>query len=520
MPTTIDVQLQRPFTLQERACGRLVVWLLAATASRAGRGVGVQELAAQVASSAALPMAVSRLFATLDAHGVAVGWGDDATLAPATLPLRGRARGPFWLAPQTARQLRFRMGPRSATADELARFVGLAASPLRSPAAAAHPMAVDDLDRWYALLDARQRSEEGSGRRPTPLQPLGELRLAPHERLARAWAGFFRARQARRAGELGEARRALRALVRELQPGADARERVALALARIGLVWCDHQARRLAAAEAGLRQLSLEAEGEGGALWRINSRIACEFHNLRALVVRARLVDGGFATARRAMVLQVLGDLRAALICAVESDAFTLLESVAANLGYTLWLLEPWLPLDMARHGLRLEALRWMLLSEWLCQRHGLAGGSPWNLINVCRVARGAGHGAAHAPAPPLPLARVRESLGTTASLLGVPARVPDWVDLTVGLADNAIAADSDYTPVQQVAALVEHAWQLALAQRWREFERYRSAALARLPRLAAADRRFFRSEIEGAAIGSVLPPRSEPADGRRSRGD
>ncbi len=511
MPSiTIDVQLQRPFAVGHLDTSRLAVWLLAAIAWRAGRPgdqgvVGAQELAAQLGSATALPMALSRLFALLRPLDLELGWGADRRLSPVTLPLRGRSRGPFWMTPPALARLRFCMGEREASAAELERFVGLAAGPAPVGQAKAGALAepvfgADDLDRWYALLDARQRSEEAGLRTAPTINALADLRLAPHERLARAWSLFFAARNARRTGELGGARRALRALARELGGSTDPREQVALALARIGLVWCDHQARRLTSAEAGLRQLSLEAKGPDGAVWRVNSRIACEFHNLRALVLRAQVVEGRVAaSARPAVVRRVVADLREALICAVESDAFTLLESVAANLGYTLWLLEPWLPPEAARRGTRMEAVRWILLSEWLCQRHGLAAGSPWNLINVCRVARGAGQRAGQAPKPALALAQVRDKVGATASLLGPPARVRDWIDLSATLADNALASDTDYTPMQQVAALVEHAWQLAGAGRWAEFARCRDAVLALLPRLAASDRRFFRGEIDGA---------------------
>lgn len=507
-PRFIDVQLRQPFSIDQQRCSRLVVWLLAATASGAQRGsvVSAQALAAQVGSAAALPMAVSRTFAHLSRCGIALGWGSDVAQDPATLSLHGRIRGPFWLPLPVARRLRFFVGERPATAEEVARLVGaseaastLAAAGVAGPASSD----VSDLDRWYTLLDARQRSEEGTrGGAGASTHWLHEQRYASHERLARAWTRFHAARQARRAGDVAQARRGLQALVRELRPAVGERELAALALARIGLVWCDHQARRLTAAEAGLEALSLEAQRDGGAVWRMNSRIACEFHNLRALIVRARLLEGGPAPADRpALVRGVLADVRTALICAVESDAFTLLESVAGNLGYTLWLLEAWLPPEVARHGTRIEALRWMLLSEWLCQRHGLAAGSPWNLINVCRVARGAGHAADHPGVPPLALSRVRDSLGVTAGLLGPPAQVRQWADVTAALAATARAADSDYTPLQQVAALVEHAWQLAgVAGRGAELTRLRVEVLTRLPRLAGVDRRFFRHEIDTAA--------------------
>ncbi|SFN41097.1 hypothetical protein [Variovorax sp. OV329] len=508
---TIEVQLQRPFSVGGTPVGRVCAWLLAAIAWRSREGgqgsglVSAHEVAAQLQSPSALPMALTRLFASLQPLDLALGWGSDPDAHPGTLALRGRSRGPFWLDAACLARLRFRMGEQDATPADLERFVGLARAQRAGSAAAEipHPGVPDDLDRWYALLDARQRSEEeGGARHARSMQSLAELRLAPHERLARAWSRFYAARSGRRAGDVEAARRGLRTLVREMGAHpADPREQVALALARIGLVWCDHQSRRLARAEAGLRALSLEAQRPGGAVWRVNSRIACEFHNLRALVMRARLVEGAVpVSARPEAVRGVLADLREALICATESDAFTLLESVAANLGYTLWLLEAWLPPEVARQGTRLEAIRWILLGEWLCQRHGLAAGSPWNLINVCRVARGAGQTPDADSAPALALARVREKVGVTAALLGPPGQVRDWIDLSAMLAESALAARTEYTPAQQAAALVEHGWQLAGAARRADFARCREQALRRLPGLVAMDQRFFRRELERAA--------------------
>ena len=494
----IDIRLDRPFAVGATPCSRLTVWLLAITSLRRAGGarqVGLAELTTQLRSPQALPMAVSRVFAALGRAGIRLGWGDDVSLDPDTLPLHGRARGPFWLPPGEAGRLRFLLRSAPATAAELRRFVGLAG--LAGPAGGgAGGGSLHDLDRWYELLDVRQRAEEGTAA-PGDAMAVRRLALAAAgPELSSAWAHLISARQARRAGDIAAARASLTALVRRVPHGHSPRHLAAHTLARIGLAWCDHQDRRLGAAMRRLQQLTQEIRTADGAAWLHNPRVACEFFNLRALVARARLLEKPPAAGASPQVGEVFDDLRQALICAVETDAFTLLESVAANLGYTLWLLEPWLPPGLAGRGGRLEAVGWVLLSEWLCQRHGLAAGSPWNLINICRVARGAGRTVGPGAAAGFSLAELRSAVGPMASVLGVAQTVRDWIDLSATLADAAQRPGSGHSPLQRCAAHVEHLWRLAAAGRWKDARRQQAAIEALLPGLAGSDRKFFRAEL------------------------
>ncbi len=503
-PDPIDVRLDRPFAVGGRPCSRLTVWLLAITSLRSASSsphVGLAEMTTQLRSPQALPMAVSRAFAALGQAGIRLGWGEDVSLDPDTLSLHGRSRGPFWLPPGEAGRLRFLLRSAPVAPAELRRFLGLAGQ--AGPAGGGAGASLHDLDRWYELLDVRQRAEEGTAAPGDAMVVRRLARAAAGPDLSSAWAQLISARQARRAGDIAAARASLNALVRRVPRGHSPRHLAAHTLARIGLAWCDHQDRRLGAAVRRLQQLTQETRSAEGAAWLHNPRVACEFFNLRALVARARLLEKPPVAGVSPKAGEVFDDLRQALVCAVETDAFTLLESVAANLGYTLWLLEPWLPPGLAGRGGRLEAVRWMLLSEWLCQRHGLAAGSPWNLINICRVARGAGRAVGPGTAAGFSLAELRSAVGPMASVLGVAQTVRDWIDLSATLADAAQRPGSGHSPLQRCAAHVEHLWRLAAAGRWKDARRQQAAIEALLPGLAGSDRKFFRAELQAVGLPS-----------------
>ncbi len=516
----MQVRIDRPFAIDGKPCARLVVWLLAAVVHRRRLGgaappvVQASELRAQISRPGGLAMALSRAFAVLAHHGIELGWGQRTDLPVASLPLRGRVHGPFWIPADEADRLHFVTQRGPARADDLARFLGWpegqGGATLAGPAC--EPL---DLPAWYGLIDARQAVEEGrydpatadapaAAMRAEPGPVLLEIGLGARGSLARQWALFMSAQQARRHNEVARARRLLEAALAVPAPGGGHREQAVVMLCELGLLWCDYQTRDFDTVAAGLSRFE-QHWGRGvtaphAVAWH-NPRVDCEFHNLRALWLRATL-DAAPSAQRAPMAEQILADLHRALVCALEADAFTLLESVAANLGYTLWLLEPLLPAALAHSGNRLEAIRWILLSEWLCQRHGLAGGSAWNLISVCRVARGAGRSPARAQRPAhdsvarLSLGQVREAAGHTAVLLGAPRQVRRWSDVTASLAETAAAPLSPLPALQRCAAWVEHAWCLADESRFAQAEPWLARIEAALPQLVRKDRSFFTTEL------------------------
>ena len=88
-----------------------------------------------------------------------------------------------------------------------------------------------------------------------------------------------------------------------------------------------------------------------------------------------------------------------------------------------------------------------------------------------------------------------------TASVRGAPVGFL-WLDdrlpePAIGIAELDVLPEHGRQGIG--AALLEHAWQLAGAGRWTDFERCRAVLLTLLPRLAPMDRRFFQREIEGA---------------------
>lgn len=521
------VRIDRPFAIDGVPCARLVAWLLAATVHRLRQGgvmppvVHVDAVRQQISRPGGLAMALSRAFAVLAQHGIELGWGPRTELAVASLPVRGRVHGPFWIRDDQAERLGFVTGRGPAGEEDLARFLGWSAgqgSTLRPDTAwdaQGEPEEPLDLPAWYGLIDARQAIEErlydpaaaddpAASARAEPGSMLLEIGLGARGGLARQWALFVSAQQARRHNDVARARRLLEAaLALPATPGGPRGQAVVM-LCELGLLWCDYQARDFSAVAVGLARF--ERHGGRNALsphalaWP-NPRVACEFHNLRALWMRATL-DAAPAPQRAQRAARILADLHRALVCALEADAFTLLESVAANLGYTLWLLEPVLPAALAHSGSRLEAIRWILLSEWLCQRHGLAGGSAWNLISVCRVARGAGRAPArarrlaHDSVARLSLAQVREAAGHTAALLGAPRQVRRWSDVTAALAETAATPGSPLPPLQRCAAWVEHAWSLADESRLAQAEPWMARIEGALGQLVRKDRSFFTAEL------------------------
>ncbi len=436
-------------------------------------------------------MAVSRAFADFARSGVPVGWGSDSTIDPASLATRGRSNGPFWIHPAAARRLQFHIGGVRAPEASLKAFAGLASTSVHAGEEA--PL---DLDAWFTIVGWRQAGEErryeGSSLVPGNVQEVATS-LNGRDHLAHLWGLFFAAQQARKQGNIAGARQMLLDVLKTRWPQKDARAQSLRQLCVLAHLWCDYQDRRHAEVAAGIARFERH---EGLA----NPRIGAEFYNLRALWRRALI--GDTPPERQADEARaVLRDLQSALACALETDAFTLIESIASNLGYSLWLIEPHLPGTEAGSRIRLEAVRWILLAEWLCQRHGLAGGSNWNLVSVCRVARGAGRESTRSwhemmAAQPLPIETIRERAGPYAALLGSPIHVRRWSDLTAELVAAARTSGLALPPLQKAATWLEHAWWLAAEGNLKASAKAIQELDATLQKLVAKDRVFFRQEL------------------------
>ncbi len=507
MSDPVIVDISRPFSINGQSCARFTAWLLAAVATRAGVGaVERSEAAAQVARPGGLAMAISRAFVDFARSGVPVGWGVDCAADPGSLATRGRSQGPFWIHPVAARRLRFHAGATRATDAALKAFVGRV-DPCTQGVGAA-PL---DLDAWFQIVGWRQAAEERRYEDRSPVTPDGpQVAFAVHGRddLAHRWGVFLAAQQIRKQGHTDRARAMLRGALDAPWPSRDPRAQTLRQLCALAHLWCNYQDRLYADVGAGIAAFE---RGEGIA----NPRIGSEFYNLRALWRRS-LIDKVPGDRQADEARAVIQDLQSALACALEADAFTLIESIASNLGYSLWLIEPHLPPAERGARSRLEAIRWILLAEWLCQRHGLAGGSNWNLVSVCRVARGAGRAptrswGAIAAASALSIETIRANAGPYGSLLGSPTHVKRWSHLTTGLVAGARASGLAMPPLQRAATWLEHAWWLAAEGDWKGSLKAITELEAMLQDLVAKDRVFFRQELRALKPGLDGSTRRRP---------
>ena len=293
-------------------------------------------------------------------------------------------------------------------------------------------------------------------------------------------------------------------------------------MSEIGLAWCDHQDNRSTAALMRLEQMSDRFEGDAASL-RLSSRLAAEYFNLRALARRALLLGASHEQPEQDAV-QVLRDMQLALVCAVETDSLTLMEAVASNLGYSLWLLAPSLQQRVGADAGRRLAVRWILTGEALARRHGLGSGSYWNIIYICRIARGAVVGAADMDEATQSESQIdwRSRIWSLADLraelahdegdasdpavrelhalceLLLPPSLPDWFALTGRMlgAVSEDAGDPTISPIQRCAAMLEHLWQLVLHDRAKEAAELRRKLESQLAALQVAQRKYFRADL------------------------
>ena len=502
-------------------------------------------------------MAISRAFAQLDRAGIAVGWGNDLQSPIHHRSRHGRVHGPFWIEARQAARLTFTLAGKPVRVERWLRQWQRQCEPqVQAPARDSVDLP-GRLGTWLQILVLRQLAEEGrmSARQTQhayadlvpPTTPLPPLNRGPRANGPRddtgLWALMLQARYARLGNEVDQARRLYGSLLRRCQramPGPPThlhRLDIVRALAGIGIAWCDQQSNRSLSAWRRLQSLSpsFEPGPEPAALW-LSSRLAGEYFNLRAIVRRALILDG-HAPISEDSATAIVQDFELALRCAIESDSLTLMEAVASNLGFTLWLLSRPLQASFGPEDGRFQAVRWILVGEALCNRHGIGSGSYWNIIYLCRIARGSSAGsiagnasdpAEHRPpsarvrAQPaylntlrqrvVPLQALRQRLAQDAAApqlqalcdLLLPPPMKDWQMLTDRLLTTVLDEGDAVKPVQRCAAMLENLWQLTLARRIDEAAVLRRRLKASLPVLPTGQRRYFLHELGLMPLGQA----------------
>jgi hypothetical protein len=354
--------------------------------------VPASAIQARFPGSANLRMLVSRAFRDFSAWGIEIGWGHLRDVPVALLNAASRSKGPFWITAAQARRLRLRVQGKALTHDMLVRFLGLSKT-VRSDAV---QYLMQDVTYWNHLTQAMRLAQDGMPQ-SSGVHEAGSFRAAQHSALddfQRALAMLKESLAWRRHGQVKRSQEALSRLARLLEPPAFGAAMPTLsAMAFVARAWNSYTRGDATQSHAELDRLAADQELEP--VIRYNPRVRFEYLNLRALLHRGTALDvkNTGQALRTQAAEQTISALSEALQAAYEADSVEAAQDVAANIGWTLWLcweqrLLTALQAQDAR-TVQAQALRWLGLSEWICDRFGVGGSSAWNTVFVLRIARG-----------------------------------------------------------------------------------------------------------------------------------
>lgn len=513
MNTTTLIELTAPQAVNGRRAAYQSLWLLvrlyhAARDEAATDVVRLAELRQQFTDARSLRMFISRAFRDFLRWGIQVGWGEDVDSDPRFLNPDRRSQGPFWLPPAEAEKIACVVDGAAATRDDLLRFLNIRSKPVPAETSAM-PMPADFWMR-YALAQQNLRQGQllatmaelaGADRNPGALAGFKDAARMAVSRSQHALAALGEAQVWRRLDDLEAARKTLSQLRRLLKEAGPDEGGYLDAMEQILTAWCAYSQRDVALTEALLAAMR-DIEPRASVV-RYHPRIRFEWHNLMALVRRAHALNDRNSPVRRQAASESMAHFASALDAAFEIGSFDAAQQVAANVGMATWLFasEGLVPGTDAMSA-RPEALRWLLLSEWLSQRSGTSGQSAWNAIYLMRIARGhcdAGERpalAAFRSQQPLQPADMAGYLDASADFrIGAPP-VSDWLSL----ADRLLAAqqhgDSRYSLLQRCGCRLEHAWYATHAGELAPASRSLAVLAAEIAGLPPSDKAFFQGML------------------------
>ncbi|VVE70654.1 hypothetical protein PPN31119_03696 [Pandoraea pnomenusa] len=467
-----------------------------------------------------LRMLISRAFSDFARWHVAVGWGEDRHADPRLLPTRGRGKGPFWLAPREIPRVRVTIGnaapdsPRRA----IAAFLGLPQDTAPDTHSPALDYVMQDIAFWHHLTLGKRDMQDGVFFAPPQASAPGDVRrqrtgaipsfhaaqVCAVDDVQRGIALLAETIVWRRMGDAARTKRTLTTLAETFgtnPPGSPTLR----AMHWIVQAWQAYALRDEAGAFAHLQRIGDDTTLAPCLVY--NPRIRFESRNLQALLHKSHAARPGPMPARAKSAADALAAFSDALQAAFEGDSIELAQHVAANIGLTLWLFWQGALIDPGRRlaaaDVQRQALRWIGLSEWICDRFGVGGNSVWNTVFLLRIARGA------VPArrdPDLATLRASTPLAVDAFLDAVqPFGAPfsrakgftRWTDvLATTLADHE-EGRVGFEPLQLANLWFEMLW-FALHQDGDSPQALHAAhSLGRvLPMLPPPDRRFFRDVL------------------------
>ncbi len=455
-------------------------------------------------------MRISRAYADFNAWGICAGWGRDAAQAPDLLSPAKRSRGPFWLAAGEAQRLDIRLDGQPVGLAQLAGFLGTEA--LQDSHETSVEYVMRDVGYWSELTVAMRMAKDGVS--PSAERGVAERFLTAH---AAAKDDFQAALSVlkeslvwRRHGHVARSEDALSRLKPYLHATGDhAAFPSFAAMADIAHAWNLYAQDSIEAAQGALTRI-----GSNLALQpviRYNPRVRFEFLNLRALLSKSIAMElqaiplvERIASADRAIL-----DLSGALQAAYEADSIEAAQDVAANIGWSLWLFRQngliGLPDKAQEDDVRMQAMRWIGLSEWICDRFGVGGGSAWNTIFLLRIARGASHAkepmtlSQFQALAPVSIAQMQEATAPCHAPFSSAKGYTSWSNVARFTLEEHDGGHTRYGTSQLANVLLETAWFSAhehglCAPAYAAVERL----AAMLPAMRPKERRFFKESLQG----------------------
>ena len=291
-----------------------------------------------------------------------------------------------------------------------------------------------------------------------------------------------------------------------LKPCGEASVPTFSAMAFIARAWNHYARGEQVAAHAELERLAGDVNLHP--VIRYNPRVRFEYLNLRALVHKAMAMNlKGLTLAERMHAAsQAITDFSGALQAAYEADSIDAAQDVAANIGLTLWLCWKNGMIDPAREqseqSVQTQALRWIGLSEWICDRFGVGGGSAWNTIFLLRIVRGRCRGAnaegLFRAQSPLTVKQVLDATRPFHAPFSQAKGYTNWSSVAAYALEEHDTGRAHYGSLQLANLLLESAW-FCTHERGLSKDTY--SAVERLTRLMstlqAKERRFFRESLK-----------------------
>lgn len=545
-PSPLFIELTSPQSVNGQRAAFQSLWLLARMKhahDAEGGLVRLADLRGEVSDASTLRMVVSRAFRDFKAWNIEVGWGEDMLREPRFLNAERRSQGPFWLPAAEAKRVRMLVDGRTATAGEVASFLGLRSrrASATAPGSSTPPDAVhlQDAAFWKQLVASQQAARQGRLMAPvaggsaagSPASALESIRIAgtlAATDFQRALVTLYEAMLWRRLGDNEQARRRLQALKKQRLAHHVAGNDYLGAMECIVSAWCAYTARDLPLAQSLLAGMADHAAR--GLVLRHHPDVRFEWCNLWALVCRSRALAlaADNRPAAAALAEESLQRFGEALAAAFESHSFDAAQHVAANMGMAAWLFDrvglsdlPALAHDGHADTMR-RAVQWIAFSEWLCGHADGQGRSAWNAIYLMRIARGHCRPEkqptlvqfrAQKPLDPAAISKLAGPLADAFDAEHWPAR---WVDVAQARLADHQAGRRRYPGLQHCSLLFEHAWYAAHAGDLKPAEQSLETLRDALPQLVPSDRAYFTESwndtLPAELVLETKPPRRPAA--------